>query len=32
MFDRISLFILFALIVIYTAVIAWLNSRDPPKT
>jgi hypothetical protein len=32
MLDRIALYILFALIVVYTAVMAWLNSRDPPKT
>jgi hypothetical protein len=32
MLDRIILFILFGLIVLYTAVLAWLNSRDPPST
>ena len=32
MLDRISLFILLALIVVYTAIMAWLNSRDPPNT
>jgi hypothetical protein len=32
MLDSFILLILFGLIVIYTAVMAWLNSRDPPKT
>lgn len=32
MLDRIILLILFGLIVVYTTVMAWLNSRDPPNT
>jgi hypothetical protein len=32
MLDRLILLILFGLIVLYTAVLAWLNWRDPPKS
>jgi hypothetical protein len=32
MLDRVILLILFALIVFYTAIMAWVNRRDPPDT
>jgi hypothetical protein len=32
MLDRIILPILFGLIVLYTAVLAWINRRDPPTS
>jgi hypothetical protein len=32
MLDRFMLLILFGLVVVYTAVLAWLNWRGPPKT
>jgi hypothetical protein len=32
MLDRVILLILFALIVLFTAVLAWVNRRDPPNS
>ncbi len=31
MIDGIAIYILFGLMVLYTAVMAWLNFRDPPE-
>lgn len=31
MIDRYILIILFVLIVLYTAAMAWVNGRDPPE-